>query len=62
MATSCLVSALTLAQPAAANPTGATVVSGQASIISQSSQSTLVQQNSQKAIITWQSLNLAARA
>ena len=59
MATSCLVSALALAQPAMANPTGGTVVSGQATIIAQSSQSTLVQQNSQKAIITWQSLNLA---
>ena len=60
MATSCLVSALALAQPAQANPTGGTVVSGSASIIAQNAQSTLVQQNSQKAVITWQSLNLAA--
>jgi filamentous hemagglutinin family protein len=59
MATSCLVSALAVAQPAAANPSGATVVAGQAAI-TQSAQSTLVQQQTQKAIITWQSLNLAS--
>src|SRR5579859_1601613 len=61
MATSCLVSSLVAAQPALANPTGGTVVSGAATIIAQNAQSTLVQQNSQKAIITWQSLNLAAQ-
>ena len=59
LATSCLVSALTLAQPAAANPSGATVAAGQA-VVSQTAQTTLVQQSSQKAVITWQSLNLAS--
>ena len=58
LATSCLVSALALAQPAAANPSGATVVAGQA-VVSQTAQSTLVQQSTQKAVINWQNLSLA---
>src|SRR5579859_2328244 len=58
MATSCLVSALAIITPAAANPTGASVVAGQA-VVSQTAQSTLVQQSTQKAVINWQSLSLA---
>ncbi|HMA50300.1 MAG TPA: filamentous hemagglutinin N-terminal domain-containing protein, partial [Magnetospirillaceae bacterium] len=59
LASSCLVSALAIAQPAAANPSGATVAAGQA-VVSQTAQSTLVQQSSQKAVITWQNLSLAS--
>lgn len=59
-ATTCLVSAVSLADPAFAGPAGGSVQAGQAAISAPSSTSTLIRQTSQQAIINWSSFSLGS--